>query len=76
MSIPGEVLRELGESSKMWSKIDWIEKIQDLNQTYGVSINAVMLRQLDQVVPGSCSKDEMLYAFAYLGVPNYLYRIC
>ena len=75
MPIPGEVLSKLEEDSTMWSKIDWIDKIRDLSRTYSVIIDAYMLRQLDQVVPGSGSKDEMLYAFAYFGVSNYLYRM-
>ena len=75
MSIPGQVLRRLEEDSPMWSKFVWIENIRDLSQTYGVSIDADMLSQLDRVIPGSGSKNEMLYAFAYFGVSNYLYRM-
>ncbi len=76
MYIPSEVLHELGEISRNWSKNVWYREIQNVSQTYNVDIDADMLCQLDQVVPGSCSKDEMLFAFASLGVSNYLYRMC
>ena len=68
MSIPVAVLSELGKNSDHWSKNNWINKIIYLSRTYGVSIDADMLSQIDYEIPGSGSKFEMVCAFSDLGV--------
>ena len=68
MSIPSDVLSELEVKTTMWNKDDWIEMIRHLSSEYDVDIDAKLLDLLDNTVPGSGSKNEMLYAIGYFGV--------